>query len=128
MFDFGAAHRTEGDRPGVNDKGLVTFDRKTNKDAFYFYKANWNKKPLLYLADKRNNKRNNTTQSFMAFTNQSNAELFVNGISQGKVKADTHSIVKWKEVKLKDGENEIKVVAKKGKQILTDSFQCVVNQ
>ena len=128
MFDFGAAHRTEGDRPGVNDKGLVTFDRKTNKDAFYFYKANWNKEPLLYLADKRNNKRNNTTQSFMAFTNQSNAELFVNGISQGKVKADTHSIVKWKDVKLKDGENEIKVVSKKGKQILTDSFQCVVNQ
>ena len=74
MFDFGAAHRTEGDRPGVNDKGLVTFDRKTNKDAFYFYKANWNKEPLLYLADKRNNKRNNTTQSFMAFTNQSRSE------------------------------------------------------
>ena len=43
MFDFGAAHRTEGDRPGVNDKGLVTFDRKVRKDAFYFYKANWNK-------------------------------------------------------------------------------------
>lgn len=40
MFDFGAAHRTEGDRPGVNDKGLVTRDRKIRKDAFYFYKAN----------------------------------------------------------------------------------------
>ena len=83
---------------------------------------------MLYLADKRNNKRNNTTQSFMAFTNQSNAELFVNGISQGKAKADAYSIVKWNNVKLKDGENEIKVVSKKGKQILTDSFQCVVKQ
>lgn len=31
MFDFGAAHRTEGDRPGINDKGLVTFDRKVVK-------------------------------------------------------------------------------------------------
>lgn len=35
MFDFGAAHRTEGDRLGVNDKGLVTRDRKIRKDAFY---------------------------------------------------------------------------------------------
>ena len=35
MFDFGAAHRTEGDRPGINDKGLVTHDRKVKKDAFY---------------------------------------------------------------------------------------------
>ncbi len=31
LFDFGAAHRTEGDRPGINDKGLVTFDRKVKK-------------------------------------------------------------------------------------------------
>lgn len=52
MFDFGAAHRTEGDRPGINDKGLVTFDRKVRKDAFYFYKANWNKQePMIYLAE-----------------------------------------------------------------------------
>ena len=42
MFDFASARRTEGDRDGVNDKGLVTGDRKTRKDAFYFYKANWN--------------------------------------------------------------------------------------
>lgn len=31
LFDFGAAHRTEGDRPGINDKGLVTFDRKVKR-------------------------------------------------------------------------------------------------
>ena len=54
MFDFGAAHRREGDRPGINDKGLVTFDRKYKKDAFYFYKANWNKTdPMVHLAEKR---------------------------------------------------------------------------
>ena len=48
-FDFGAAHRTEGDRPGINDKGLVTHDRKVKKDAFYFYKANWNPEPMVIL-------------------------------------------------------------------------------
>ena len=48
------AHRREGDRPGINDKGLVTFDRKYKKDAFYFYKANWNKTdPMVHLAEKR---------------------------------------------------------------------------
>ena len=68
MFDFGAAHRTEGDRPGINDKGLVTFDRKVRKDAFYFYKANWNKQePMIYLAEKRCRLRYQPEQTFMAF-------------------------------------------------------------
>jgi len=76
MFDFGAAHRTEGDRPGINDKGLVTFDRKVRKDAFYFYKANWNKEePVLYLAGKRNTVRSRRLQTITAFTNQPGAEL-----------------------------------------------------
>ena len=42
MFDYGAAGREWGDGTGVDDRGLVTFDRKYRKDAFYFYKANWN--------------------------------------------------------------------------------------
>ena len=53
MFDFGAAHRTEGDRDGINDKGLVTHDRKTKKDAYYFYRSNWNPEPMVYIAGKR---------------------------------------------------------------------------
>lgn len=54
MFDFGAAHRTEGDRLGINDKGLVTHDRKIKKDAYYFYRANWNPEPMIYIAGRRN--------------------------------------------------------------------------
>lgn len=126
MFDFGAAHRTEGDRPGINDKGLVTFDRKTNKDAYYFYKANWNEEPMIHLAGKRHHQRNHQIQSFMAFTNQANAELFVNGISMGKHKTDSHSIVEWKNIQLNEGVNEIKVIAKKGKIKLIDSFECII--
>ena len=52
MFDFASARRTEGDRDGVNDKGLVTGDRKTRKDAFYFYKANWNPEPMVYITSR----------------------------------------------------------------------------
>ena len=125
MFDFGAAHRTEGDRPGINDKGLVTFDRKVRKDAFYFYKANWNReKPMLYLTGKRNTVRTQRLQTITAFTNLSGAELFVNGKSYGKAIPDSYAILEWKNVELEPGENEIKVVSTNKKLPLSDSFHC----
>lgn len=125
MFDFGAAHRTEGDRPGINDKGLVTFDRKVRKDAFYFYKANWNgEEPMLYLTGKRNTVRTQRLQTIIAFTNQSGAELFVNGKSYGKATPDSYAILEWKNVELQPGENEIKVVSTNKKLPLSDSFHC----
>ena len=125
MFDFGAAHRTEGDRPGINDKGLVTFDRKVRKDAFYFYKANWNREePMLYLTGKRNTVRTQRLQIITAFTNQAGAELFVNGKSYGKAIPDSYAILEWKNVELEPGENEIKVVSTNKKLPLSDSFHC----
>lgn len=125
MFDFGAAHRTEGDRPGINDKGLVTFDRKVRKDAFYFYKANWNREePMLYLTGKRNTVRTQRLQTITAFTNLSGAELFVNGKSYGKAIPDSYAILGWKNVELQPGENEIKVVSTNKKLPLSDSFHC----
>lgn len=125
MFDFGAAHRTEGDRPGINDKGLVTFDRKVRKDAFYFYKANWNREePMLYLTGKRNTVRTQRLQTITAFTNQAGAELFVNGKSYGKTTPDSYAILEWKNVELQPGENEIKVVSTNKKLPLSDSFHC----
>lgn len=125
MFDFGAAHRTEGDRPGINDKGLVTFDRKVRKDAFYFYKANWNREePMLYLTGKRNTVRTQRLQTIIAFTNQAGAELFVNGKSYGKTTPDSYAILEWKNVELEPDENEIKVVSTNKKLPLSDSFHC----
>lgn len=125
MFDFGAAHRTEGDRPGINGKGLVTFDRKVRKDAFYFYKANWNREePMLYLTGKRNTVRTQHLQTITAFTNLSGAELFVNGKSYGKAIPDSYAILEWKNVELEPGENEIKVVSTNKKLPLSDSFHC----
>lgn len=125
MFDFGAAHRTEGDRPGINDKGLVTFDRKVRKYAFYFYKANWNREePMLYLTGKRNTVRTQRLQTITAFTNLSGAELFVNGKSYGKAIPDSYAILEWKNVELEPGENEIKVVSTNKKLPLSDSFHC----
>lgn len=125
LFDFGAAHRHEGDRVGINDKGLVTFDRRTRKDAFYFYKANWNKEiPLLYLAERRCTRRTRPVQTFMAFTNQPEAELFVNGTSCGHAKTDSLATVRWNGVRLRPGQNEIRVVSGRGTHQLTDGYTC----
>ena len=125
LFDFGAAHRHEGDRVGINDKGLVSFDRRTRKDAFYFYKANWNKEvPLLYLAERRCTRRTRPVQTFMAFTNQPEAELFVNGTSCGHAKTDSLGTVRWTGVRLRPGQNEIRVVSGRGTHQLTDGYTC----
>lgn len=127
LFDFGAAHRHEGDRVGINDKGLVSFDRRTRKDAFYFYKANWNKEvPLLYLAERRCTRRTRPVQTFMAFTNQPEAELFINGTSCGHAKTDSLGTVRWNGVRLRPGQNEIRVVSGRGTHQLTDGYTCTL--
>ena len=127
LFDFGAAHRHEGDRVGINDKGLVTFDRRMRKDAFYFYKANWNKdEPLLYLAERRTTRRTRPMQTFMAFTNQAEAELFVNGVSCGRAQADSLATVRWTGVRLRPGKNEVRVVSGRGAHRLTDGYTCTL--
>ncbi len=124
MFDFGAAHRTEGDRPGINDKGLVTFDRKVKKDSYYFYKANWNKKePMLHLAEKRVINRYKPEQTFMAFTTAPEVELFVNGVSMGKKKTNEYATVVWEGIKLQKGKNSI--VVEDGMKVLSDRNEVV---
>lgn len=120
MFDFGAAHRTEGDRPGRNDKGLVTIDRKVKKDAFWFYKANWNKsEPVLYIADRRFVNRTKETTNIKVYSNFPEVELFINGFSQGKRKGE-YAIFNWDTVSLIKGKNRIEVKANNGNKVETD--------
>ncbi|MCD7927193.1 MAG: glycoside hydrolase family 2 protein [Bacteroides sp.] len=121
MFDFGAAHRTEGDRPGINDKGLVTHDRKVKKDAFYFYKANWNPDPMVYIAGHRNVKRVKPVTDIEIFSNCTEVTLKVNGKPIGKMKPDALNMCVFKGVELSRGDNDIEVVARDGKKVLTDA-------
>lgn len=121
MFDFGAAHRTEGDRPGINDKGLVTHDRKVKKDAFYFYKANWNPEPMVYIAGRRNIERVKEVTEVMVFSNCKEVSLVVNGKPVGKMKPDAMNSCVFKDVKLQKGENVIEVQANDGtKRLIRD--------
>ena len=49
MFDFAADARDEGSCKGRNNKGLVTYDRKIKKDAFFIYKAYWTTEPMVHV-------------------------------------------------------------------------------
>ena len=128
MFDAAADQRCEGDQPGINDKGLVTRDRRTRKDAFYFYKANWNPEPMLHLCGQRNvNKlyyrpKDGLTDEVidvMAFSTVGDVTLFVNGEKSGTKSPDAMKTVEWTRVPLRRGLNTIKVEA--GNR--TESFQ-----
>ena len=121
--DFQSFIRNEGDTPGINDKGLVTYDRQTRKDAFYFYKVNWNKEPMLHLCDQRYTDRTYADTQVKVYTTAADATLYVNGKKVGKKKADGLHRIVWENVTLQPGENTIEVSAKAGKQTLTE--KCV---
>ena len=121
MFDFGAAHRTGGDRPGINDKGLVTDDRKVKKDAFYFYKANWNPEPMVYIAGRRSVNRVKPVTEVQIFSNCAEVTLKVNGQIIKKMQPDGVKVCIFKDIRLKKGENNIEVSAKNGKRVITDA-------
>jgi len=120
MFDFAVSTRHEGDQPGLNDKGLVTRDRQTKKDAFYFYKANWSAEPVLYLTSRRFTERTNAVTDVKIYSNLKEPELFVNGASQGKRSDGENGVFIWKNVALAPGENKISAQAQAGGQTLTD--------
>ena len=84
MFDFAADARAEGGENGMNHKGLVTFDRKYKKDAFYAYKAWWSKEPVLHICSKRYIDRVEDKTKVTIYSNQDEVELFANGVSVGK--------------------------------------------
>ena len=109
MFDFGADARAEGGENGQNHKGLVTFDRKYKKDAFYAYKAWLSDDPFVHICSKRYVDRVEDVTKVTVYSNLDEVELFVNGESIGKKKADDHFF--YFDVK---NIGESKIVAKAG--------------
>lgn len=79
MFDFGAANRDEGGTKGVNQKGLVTMDRRIKKDAFYLYKAHWSKDPFVHLCGRRYENRHEAVTNVIVYSNQPEVTLYVDG-------------------------------------------------
>ena len=108
MFDFAADARDQGGEPGMNHKGLVTFDRQTKKDSFYLYKAYWNAEPMIHICSKRFVDRKKNRITVKVYSNQPSLQFYCNGELVATKEADHVFTCK---IDLKDGENEIRVVA-----------------
>lgn len=76
LFDFAADGRDEGGKRGQNQKGLVEFDHKTRKDAFYLYKAVWSREPFVHLCGKRFVNRAGEATRVRVYTNQERVALY----------------------------------------------------
>ena len=126
MFDFASAGRNEGGHPGLNDKGLVTQDRSLKKDAYFFYKANWNPEPMVYITSRRSTPRKLASTEVKVYSNCAQVELIVNGQSVGLVKPDETKIARWPDVTLKPGTNHIKADAYLMDRKLTDACEWVL--
>jgi beta-galactosidase len=120
MFDFPSDLREEGDSIYLNDKGLVSFDRKVKKDAFYFYKAQWSKEPVLHITGRRYVDRAYPVTDVRAYSNADKASLTVNGIDKGEVSC-VERICAWPEVALSPGKNQVQARATVGGTPLIDT-------
>ncbi len=110
LTDFSNEQRLEGDLTDTNDKGLVTFDRKTRKDAFYYYKANWTTAPFVHLTGRRYVDRPYPIVEVKAYSNQRSVRLRVNGRDAGSA-ACTFGVCRWPGIALRSGDNRIEATA-----------------
>ena len=65
LFDYGSSRRPYG----INGEGLVTLDRRQRKDAYYLYRALWNREsPTLYISDRHLRLRDVPRQAFRVYS------------------------------------------------------------
>jgi len=119
-FDFGSTVRREGDTQDINTKGLVTFDRKVRKDAYYFYKANWTSAPTVHINGRRYANRAYPVMEVRVYSNAPSTTLAVNGRSQGSKAQCPDRICVWTGVRLNPGENAIVATGKFAKSVEAD--------
>ncbi len=110
MYDFASDSRREGFRPGINDKGIITHGHETKKDAYYWYKVNWNPEPMVHINSKMFTVRDTPLITVEVYSNASNIELFLDGTSLGKKSSEDHRFF-WRDVKLNAGSNSVRAVA-----------------
>lgn len=112
MFDFAADVVNEGWPFGQNDKGLMTYDHRTKKDAYWFYRANWRPdEPLLHLVGKRLKGLYGEKASVLGFSTVGDVTLKMNGKVVGTQTPDAVKTVCWRDVPLASGENVIELIA-----------------
>lgn len=126
FIDFGVSKRGES-MPGINNKGIVRYNRKP-KDIYYYLQAALTKKPVLHIASRDWADRIGTSasidenfakQQLKVFSNLPEVELFVNGKSVGKQKVVDFTAIY--EVPFEDGKNILELKSGSDKDV------CIVN-
>jgi len=110
MFDFSSAGRKEGDEPGINDKGLITRDRKIKKDAFFFYQANWTQSPMVHLVSSRDTPRTAAATAVKVYSNCARVRLILNGKDCGEQAGSDLHVFLWPGLRLQPGLNRVQAV------------------
>ncbi len=108
MFDFGSSMRNEGGVRGRNNKGLVSFDRKTKKDAFYMYKAFWSNERFVHIEGGRYTMRTIGKHTFRIISNCDEVTL---KCSRYKKTLRGSHVFTFEDVPIKDGGNKVTVTA-----------------
>lgn len=114
MFDFAADGRDEGGEHGLNQKGLVTFDRKTRKDAFYLYKASWNKEPMVHICGRRFADRTGDSTEIKVYSNASTVTVLVDGVEVCKNICPDNNVVFNAHILLTAESHTIKAIGDNG--------------
>lgn len=122
MFDFAADGRDEGGKHGENQKGLVTFDRKLRKDAYYVYKAYWSSDPFVHICGRRYVDRTEEETEIKVYSNQPSVALYVDGKEFEKQDGEKIFIFK---VPIK-GEHEISAEAGGHNDIAAESISDII--
>jgi beta-galactosidase/beta-glucuronidase len=124
-FDLPSARRNEGDRAGINDKGLVSYDRATRKDAFYWYRANWSAAPMVHITSARATPRSSLSANIKVYSNTARVSLSVNDVAFRSIEPVDHIAV-WNDVPLREGRNRI--VAASEERSIVDTVEWTVDR
>jgi beta-galactosidase len=120
MFDFASAIRHEGDAVDLNDKGLVTYDRKVKKDAFFFYKAHWSSEPVVHINGRRYVHRAQAVVDVRLYSNAERVRIALNGRTLADVACPDRVCV-LHDVRLAPGRNRVTAQARFGARTIEDA-------
>jgi beta-galactosidase len=111
----------------MNQKGVVERDL-TKKESYYVFQSYWTEKPMAHIYGHTWPIRwgaEGEEKMVKVYSNCDRAELFVNGKSQGIKKRNSQDFpaagLRW-QVVFNKGQNNVKVVAYKGKETVTDEI------
>lgn len=125
--DFSTPVRPDNPVPYMNQKGIIERDF-TKKEAYYVFRSYWSEEPMARIYGHTWPVRwgeEGEKKMIKVYSNCDEAELFVNGESMGVKKRNSQDFpaagLRWM-VALNAGDYEVKVVAKKGRSVVTDEL------